>query len=280
MAQIQNRPRERENEIENAYAIERERFLEEERIRRAQAETEGKIMEAEYYAQKTQSQAGVSRITFLMMMAVAIVCDISLALIALIPYVGWVINGLLSPCVFILFFTWYKIKGIKYTSMRKMAVLPAGLLIEMIPYINILPGWTVSVILNTRGDMVNKKVKQIPIQQNQFRNQQYAPLQPGTASKAELQIQARQAAKQGVSLRPDIMKGYYSPGPVSYLKFPTVEEAAKTLPTAEQKTQKSISAEDGFKQIPSKNLPPKENYHFAERRERELGRREKRRRAA
>lgn len=275
MAQIQNRPREQENEIENAYAFERERFLEEERIRRAQAETEGKIMEADYYAQKTQSQAGVSRITFLMMMAVAIVCDISLALIALVPYVGWVINGLLSPCVFILFFTWYKIKGIKYTSMRKMAVLPAGLLIEMIPYVNILPGWTVSVFLNTQGDKINKIAKPFSSTKTISVSQQ-KPTQSQTPSAVEQQIQARQQAKQR-SAPQTTKEGYYKEG---NLTFPKTQENQKDVPVLEQNPQKSISAEDGFKQIPSKNLPERDNYHFAERRERELGRREERRRAA
>ncbi len=138
---------------------ETERFYQEERIRRAREQEETQQMQEEIIAtEKKETGRGVGRVTFFMMLTVAILADIGLFLLALIPYIGWLANILFSFCVFLTFFMWFKIKGMKYNSVKKMAALPAGFLIELIPYINILPGWTLSVIINTQGDKLASKV--------------------------------------------------------------------------------------------------------------------------
>ncbi len=151
---------EREIAFQNAQALERARFIEEERLRRAQNEQDVKIMQAEIIAQeKKETKKGVGKVTFVMMMTLAITCDIILALIAsFIPFVGWVINAFLTIIIFLTFFMWFKMKGIKFNSPRKLATLPIGLIIELIPYINILPGWTVSVIINTQAGNLTSKI--------------------------------------------------------------------------------------------------------------------------
>lgn len=142
-----------EIEFQNAQQEERMRFVEEERIRRARNEADAQIMQAEIITkEKKETGRSVGKTTFVMMLTVAIFCDVFISLISLIPYIGWIINWLASFVIFLTFFVWFKTKGIKYTSARKMAALPAGFLIEMIPYVNLLPGWTVAVILNTQVD--------------------------------------------------------------------------------------------------------------------------------
>lgn len=158
-SEINERLRAHDEEFAIQEELERERFLQAERIRRARDEAQAQALQKEIITQeKKETGRSVGKVTFISMLTVAIICDVILALIALIPFVGWIINFLLGIIVFLTFFIWFKTKGMKYTSARKIASLPLGFLIEMIPYINILPGWTVSVIINTQGDKVASKV--------------------------------------------------------------------------------------------------------------------------
>lgn len=151
---------EREEQFYAQEELERERFLQAERIRRARDKADADALEDEIIEQeKKETGRSVGKVTFMMMATVAIIFDVILALISLIPFVGWIINALISVVAFLTFFMWFRTKGIKFNSPRKMASLPAGFLLELIPYLNILPGWTVAVFMTTASDKVEKVVK-------------------------------------------------------------------------------------------------------------------------
>lgn len=148
-----------EDELALQQALEQERFLQAERIRRARDEEDIKIMQEEIVAQeKIETGRSVGKVTFMMMVTVSLTFDIILGIISLIPYVGWIINALISVVAFMTFYMWFRTKGIKFTSPRKMMALPAGFLFELIPYLNILPGWTVAVFMTTAVDKIEKVV--------------------------------------------------------------------------------------------------------------------------
>lgn len=77
---------------------------------------------------------------------VAFIFDL-LALLALIPLVGWIIG----PCIYILglfvFWLWFKLKGVNYFSSRATASKVVTAVLEAIPELSaIIPGVTINAI--------------------------------------------------------------------------------------------------------------------------------------
>jgi len=72
------------------------------------------------------------------------------------------IGFLLTPFAGLFFLTWFYFLGIKFTKGggKNLGVSITTFIIEMIPYVNILPGWTVSTIIliaNSRKEDQGKK---------------------------------------------------------------------------------------------------------------------------
>lgn len=142
-----------ENDLELQQILEQERFLQEERIRRSREE-DTKIMQEE----RGENDRSIGKVTFASMVTVALVIDVILAIISFIPFIGWIINILISMVTFMTFFMWFRTHGIKFNSPNKMLALPASFLLELIPYLNILPGWTVAVFMTTAVDKISKTI--------------------------------------------------------------------------------------------------------------------------
>lgn len=95
----------------------------------------------------------ISKITMWAMIGVALFFDAIQALtsyIYFIPFVGffleWVISSGVSLFAFLTFSLWFYIAGLKFNT--KIASTTAGaFFIELIPILNILPTWTLSVAL-------------------------------------------------------------------------------------------------------------------------------------
>ena len=97
--------------------------------------------------------------------------------------IGGVLNTfVISPIVYLSFWTWLKLKGVKFLDKKNATTVISGAIIEAIPFINALPGLTVSItriILNTRLEDMAKK-------------------HPVVAKKAKI-VDANQPAKQSPS---------------------------------------------------------------------------------
>lgn len=153
---------EREEQFYAQEELERERFLQAERIRRARDEEDVRAMQEEIIGQeKKQKGRSVGKVTFMMMVTVALTLDIILAIVSwfAVVAIGAIINWIISAVAFCTFYLWFKLKGIKFNSPKKMLALPGGFLIEMIPYLNMLPGWTMAVFMTTAADKIEKVVK-------------------------------------------------------------------------------------------------------------------------
>lgn len=92
------------------------------------------------------------------LVAVALVVDLVqgllIFLIGLIPFIGTLlsvmVSWVISVFVGIMFFLWFKIFcSVRFWggSARKSLAFFGGFLLEFIPILNILPGWTLAVIL-------------------------------------------------------------------------------------------------------------------------------------
>lgn len=92
-----------------------------------------------------QEQAKKPRLdnaTIALMVGLAIFYDALQALLNLI-FMGWLVTIL----AFLSFWLWFKIKGISFMTAKRMSIIGGGALIEAIPMLDTLPGWTGMVTL-------------------------------------------------------------------------------------------------------------------------------------
>jgi hypothetical protein len=89
----------------------------------------------------------ISKTTFAMMLAVAIFFDVALSVIQLIPFAGSVAAMVFNVVPFMLFYLWYTMEGISFVNPKKAFTFFGCSFIEFIPFANILPAWTASVII-------------------------------------------------------------------------------------------------------------------------------------
>lgn len=83
-----------------------------------------------------------------LLLATAISLDLIQALLSLLV-VGVVLNGVVSLFAWLSYYLWYKVLDIGFldVGVRKILTFMGGGLLEMIPIVNTLPSWTISVIL-------------------------------------------------------------------------------------------------------------------------------------
>ena len=84
--------------------------------------------------------------TIFLMIFTALCFDGVQAIVGWIPILGNILAGLASIFIFLTFFLWFKMYGISMMTPKRFGSLAGGGLIEMIPYINLLPAWTLVVI--------------------------------------------------------------------------------------------------------------------------------------
>lgn len=90
---------------------------------------------------------GLDNITIAFMVSVALFYDVFQALIQLIPFLGQILSSLIGVFAFLTFYLWFKMRGLNFATPKRAGLLGGGFLIELIPILNILPAWTLAVIL-------------------------------------------------------------------------------------------------------------------------------------
>jgi hypothetical protein len=99
--------------------------------------------------------------TSFLMLGTAILFDVFQFLVELIPVAGQILSILITIVAWATFYLWFKIKGIKFTKTKKFAFV-GGFIIEFIPIINMLPTWTLSIIIMVSKKKIAKVVSQVP----------------------------------------------------------------------------------------------------------------------
>lgn len=85
-----------------------------------------------------------------LLMYFAICADLIQFAITFLPAAGQIINTVASIAIGLAFFVWFRIIGIKFSLIKdpkKMFGIVAGPIIEVIPVIQALPGWSVAIFL-------------------------------------------------------------------------------------------------------------------------------------
>ncbi len=93
-----------------------------------------------------QEKSQLNEATIFLMIFTSLFFDAFQALVGWIPFVGNVLAGLIGFFAFMTFWLWFHMKGIKMMTPKRFGSLGLGGVIEMIPYVNILPAWTMVVV--------------------------------------------------------------------------------------------------------------------------------------
>ncbi|TAL48821.1 hypothetical protein EPN83_03460 [Patescibacteria group bacterium] len=88
----------------------------------------------------------ISNGTMWLMVSVALLYDVVGGGIQLLPIVGQMVYWIIWIFAFLTFYLWFKIYGRSFLSPKRTLAMGAGAIIEIIPVLSILPGWTVAVI--------------------------------------------------------------------------------------------------------------------------------------
>lgn len=93
-----------------------------------------------------KSNGDVSKTTATLMIVVALLVDAIQALLDILV-IGFVLNWLIDAAAGFGFYLWFKLHGVHFNSSKRIASFWGGLIIELIPIVNMLPGWTLAVVL-------------------------------------------------------------------------------------------------------------------------------------
>ena len=93
-----------------------------------------------------EKESQIKDTTAFLMIFIALCFDGIQALLGWIPVLGNILADLFSIFAFMTFLLWFWIYGIKMLTPKRLTSLLGGGLIEMIPYLNLLPAWTMVVV--------------------------------------------------------------------------------------------------------------------------------------
>ncbi len=103
----------------------------------------------------------ISNITGGLMVGVALAVD-GIQALASAFIIGVFISPFITLFAWLTFWLWFKLNGVSFgTKPKNFLVLGGGGLVELIPVLNILPGWTLSVttlLIMNKAEKVVKKL--------------------------------------------------------------------------------------------------------------------------
>jgi hypothetical protein len=121
----------------------------------------GSSSKTEAIVDNSKRRKEIANSTLFLMLGVALFYDIVQFVLDLIPIAGWILAEFIALFAFLTFFVWFKLYGRSFTSPKRFSAMAVGSIIEMVPILNGLPGWTVAVILLVvveRGEAALSKV--------------------------------------------------------------------------------------------------------------------------
>lgn len=74
---------------------------------------------------------------------------------------GFTVNWIISVWAWLTFYTWFKIYGVSFLNPRRGAVLNVGFLLEIFPWLAVIPSWTLTVLLLVLSVRAEDFVKQV-----------------------------------------------------------------------------------------------------------------------
>ncbi|MFP4539751.1 MAG: hypothetical protein ACLFNN_02325 [Candidatus Paceibacterota bacterium] len=116
-------------------------------------------------SQDPKQKSNISSTTATLMISVALLADALLLITGLfhfIPAVGTIVAFFLSLMINIyvnlIFITWFLIIGEGFVSPRKLIIKLTAVLLGIIPFVNLLPWWTIATLLIISSIRAKEKV--------------------------------------------------------------------------------------------------------------------------
>ncbi|MBX4210776.1 hypothetical protein KW783_02265 [Candidatus Parcubacteria bacterium] len=95
------------------------------------------------------------------MLAVALAIDGLQFLLSFIPVVGWIIDIVVYFFAWILFYVWFKMYGVNFSSTRRILSLNGGFILDLIPFLDLF-AWVGAVGIIVYSAKIKKIVNTIP----------------------------------------------------------------------------------------------------------------------
>jgi hypothetical protein len=87
--------------------------------------------------------------TFVLMLATAIFYDVLQVYLSLIPFVGWILSAIVGLFAWLTFYVWTSLKGWGLSDTVKQVIVNWAIpFIEIVPLLNLLPTWTLKVVIS------------------------------------------------------------------------------------------------------------------------------------
>ena len=96
--------------------------------------------------------------TAALMISVALFFDTIQFLLEFIPILGQILSSLIALVAFGTFYLWFKMHGLNFATPKRAGILGGGFIIELIPFLNALPTWTLAITLLAIDSKVKKAV--------------------------------------------------------------------------------------------------------------------------
>ena len=109
-----------------------------------------------------QEEKEIKDVTMFLMIGTALFFDVVQIVIGWIPVFGNVLSMCVSLFAFMSFFLWFYMYGIRMITPKRLFTMIGAGIIEMIPYVDLLPAWTLTVIFLIGTTKVKKLAEKHP----------------------------------------------------------------------------------------------------------------------
>jgi hypothetical protein len=92
--------------------------------------------------QQKQGEKGLENHTVALMIATALLFD-AIQILLTFVLMGWIVGFF----AFLTFYIWFKIHGISFMKPKRALTMGASFIIEVIPFVSVLPAWTLAVTI-------------------------------------------------------------------------------------------------------------------------------------
>ncbi len=93
-------------------------------------------------------QERIDKSTGRLMVIVALGFDFFQGIIGVLPVVGFILSPLVSLFIWLTFWIWLKLHGVNVTDkIGRIFIMWGGFFLELIPLLNILPTWTMTIFI-------------------------------------------------------------------------------------------------------------------------------------
>jgi hypothetical protein len=104
-----------------------------------------------------------------LMRGTAILFDLA-SIVSLVPVVGWILQWIVAIFYNLTFWVWFKMHGISFSNPKNLTKYIMGSLVELIPEIGILPGYSISIfLLTSKSKAIKTLTKNQPTKGNEVK---------------------------------------------------------------------------------------------------------------